>query len=184
LAFLFFPSGTVIAFAGSTPPSGWLLCDGTAYNQADYPELFQTLSTTYNTQFNPTTNANWTAPSASQFRIPDYRASFLRGTGTPHPSLGGDVTTLGGWQTNKTAKNGLSSSIAANSVAASAIMRPSGSNASGGMKIVADDRWIDANFYNWGDVSIPSSSHGHTATLSGDNETRPHNRGVNYIIKI
>lgn len=72
------PSGVVLPFAGSTSPSGWLACDGTAYNQADYPALFAALGTAYNTQVNPTTGSAWAAPSAGQFRVPDMRGLFLR----------------------------------------------------------------------------------------------------------
>lgn len=33
------PVGSVIAYAGSTPPSGWLLCDGNGFNSTTYPVL-------------------------------------------------------------------------------------------------------------------------------------------------
>ena len=109
MAFLPFPSGTVCSSTKATPPSGWLACDGTAYNQSDYPELYAVLLSTYNTQINPTTGVAWTAPSASQFRVPDYRGTFLRGVGTPS---GLDAVTLGGFQSQKTKPNGLAGTAA------------------------------------------------------------------------
>lgn len=33
------PSGSVVMYVGSTPPTGWLLCDGTAYNASTYPSM-------------------------------------------------------------------------------------------------------------------------------------------------
>jgi microcystin-dependent protein len=61
--------GTVVAFPGTTPPSGWLLCDGSAISRTAYPRLFQAISTKHGYGDNDTT-----------FNIPDYRGRFLRGT--------------------------------------------------------------------------------------------------------
>lgn len=33
------PTGTVIAYSGSVPPEGWLLCDGQQVNEESYPDL-------------------------------------------------------------------------------------------------------------------------------------------------
>lgn len=33
------PVGSVIAYAGSTPPAGWLLCDGNGFDSTTYPAL-------------------------------------------------------------------------------------------------------------------------------------------------
>lgn len=41
------PVGAVLAFTGTVVPAGWLLCDGREVNRADYPVLFQVISTTY-----------------------------------------------------------------------------------------------------------------------------------------
>jgi microcystin-dependent protein len=37
------PTGSIIAYAGNTAPSGWLLCDGAAFSSATYPALFAVL---------------------------------------------------------------------------------------------------------------------------------------------
>ena len=58
------PSGSVMAFAGTSAPSGWLMCDGTAYSQTAYPALFSVLGATYATM------AGQTAPAAGMFRVP------------------------------------------------------------------------------------------------------------------
>jgi hypothetical protein len=236
------PSGVVLPYAVSTPPAGWLLCDGTAYNQADYPELYAALGTLYNTQINPTTGAAYTAPSAGQFRVPDYRAIFLRGAGTPSV---GDAVTTGGWQAQKTAKNGLSAaSVSATTSGLKNQMNGStgtlsgahghSSTGSGGYHghTYYDWSWSSQAYANWGwrgsgagedtdnapgnNAARTTSSLGHhthsafntdaythahswdfgttatfsasgtvaAQTISGDNETRPSNKGVNYIIKV
>ena len=41
------PTGVVQAFAGSTTPQGWLLCDGSAVSRTDYAALFNAIGTTY-----------------------------------------------------------------------------------------------------------------------------------------
>ena len=39
------PVGSLIAYVGSTAPTGWLWCNGGTFNQADYPELYSVLGT-------------------------------------------------------------------------------------------------------------------------------------------
>ena len=41
------PSGVISAFSGSTAPTGWLLCDGTAVSRSTYSALFAIVGTTY-----------------------------------------------------------------------------------------------------------------------------------------
>lgn len=41
------PPGTVVAFAGSTVPAGWLLCDGSAFSPSTYPELAAAIGTSF-----------------------------------------------------------------------------------------------------------------------------------------
>ena len=41
------PVGSIMIWAGSTAPTGWLLCDGTAYSTAAYPALYAVIGTTY-----------------------------------------------------------------------------------------------------------------------------------------
>lgn len=41
------PSGVISAFAGSTAPTGWLICDGTAVSRSTYSALFAIVGTTY-----------------------------------------------------------------------------------------------------------------------------------------
>lgn len=63
------PSGTVIAFAGSSTPKGteWLMCDGRLLKIAEFPNLYAAIET------------NHGGDGTIFFRLPDYRGRFLRG---------------------------------------------------------------------------------------------------------
>lgn len=41
------PIGVQWPYGGSTPPAGWLLCDGTAVSRSTYSQLFSVLGTAY-----------------------------------------------------------------------------------------------------------------------------------------
>lgn len=55
MTFVPFPSGTVIAYAGATIPSGWILCNGSTYSISDYSDLYASLSLTQSITTNSTT---------------------------------------------------------------------------------------------------------------------------------
>lgn len=48
-------SGGIMVYAGSSAPSGWLLCDGSAVSRTTYAQLFAIVSTTYGTGDGSTT---------------------------------------------------------------------------------------------------------------------------------
>jgi microcystin-dependent protein len=64
------PTGAIMPFAGSTAPSGYLICDGASVNRADYPALFSTIGTTYG------------SASGTTFNVPDLRGRTPIGAGT------------------------------------------------------------------------------------------------------
>lgn len=41
------PCGTVISYAGTNPPNGWLICNGQAVSRTTYANLFSAIGTTY-----------------------------------------------------------------------------------------------------------------------------------------
>jgi microcystin-dependent protein len=65
------PLGGIIPYAGSTPPSGFLLCDGSLVSETTYAALFALIGDTYA----PTT------PPAGLFWLPDLRGRAPIGTG-------------------------------------------------------------------------------------------------------
>jgi len=62
------PTGSIFTFPIATPPTGYLICDGSAISRTTYAELFIVLGTTYGAGDGSTT-----------FNLPDYRGQFLRG---------------------------------------------------------------------------------------------------------
>jgi microcystin-dependent protein len=74
------PTGTIVAFAGSTAPSGWLICDGTLISQTTYANLFAVIGGTYN---------GLGIPPLLQFRLPDLRRRVPLGKGASD-NLGDD----------------------------------------------------------------------------------------------
>lgn len=62
------PSGMITAYAGSTAPTGWLMCDGTAVSREDYATLFDVIGTTYGAGDGSTT-----------FNVPNLQDKFIEG---------------------------------------------------------------------------------------------------------
>ena len=65
------PTGVVQAFAGSTTPQGWLLCDGSAVSRTDYAALFAVIGTSYGAGDGSTT-----------FNLPNLVDKFVEGSAT------------------------------------------------------------------------------------------------------
>jgi len=68
---IFVPTGTVSAFAGSAAPTGYVLCDGSEYDQTVQADLFAVLGSTYNTG----------GETANHFRVPDLQGRVVAGMG-------------------------------------------------------------------------------------------------------
>ena len=75
--------GMVQPFGTATAPTGWLKCDGTSYNRADYPSLFAAIGTT------------WGSASGTTFNVPRLQGAFVRGTGS-HTSQMGNTNAFNG----------------------------------------------------------------------------------------
>ena len=71
-----------------TPPTGWLICDGSAINRTTYAALFAVIGTTYGTGDGSTT-----------FNIPDFRGRAPIGAGTGS-ATGATAHTLGATPTS------------------------------------------------------------------------------------
>lgn len=71
------PPGTVAAFAGSTAPDGWLLCNGTAVSRTAYADLYAVIGTTYGAGNGSTT-----------FTLPDLRGRVPAGANASNALAG------------------------------------------------------------------------------------------------
>lgn len=78
------PVGSVLDFAGSSAPVGWILCYGQAISRTDYPELFTVIGTTYGSGDGTTT-----------FNLPDVRGRGIAGRDDMGGSAANRITTGG-----------------------------------------------------------------------------------------
>lgn len=80
------PVGTIFDYAGSSLPTGWLACDGSAVSRTTYSALFAAISTTWGAGNGTTT-----------FNVPDLRGrtTINEGTGTTVDSA--TATSSNGW---------------------------------------------------------------------------------------
>jgi microcystin-dependent protein len=91
------PVGTLLDFAGTVAPAGYLVCDGASIDTTTYAALFAVIGYAY-------------GGAGANFNVPDFRGRFVRtadnmGTGAAGRDLGARDATLA--QTQSTAANGI-----------------------------------------------------------------------------
>jgi microcystin-dependent protein len=64
------PTGTIVAFAGTAAPTGWLLCDGSEVSRESYAELFTAIGSLYGD-----------GDGVNTFNLPDLRGRTPIGAG-------------------------------------------------------------------------------------------------------
>lgn len=79
------PSGALMPFAGSTTPSGWLLCYGQAVSRTTYASLFAAIGTTHGV-----------GDGSSTFNLPDLRGRVPAGKDDMGGSAASRLTTAAG----------------------------------------------------------------------------------------
>jgi microcystin-dependent protein len=154
------PTGTILAYAGDTAPSGWQLCDGTALNRTTYSALFAVVGTRFG------------YGDSSNFRVPDLRGQFLRGRDF---GVGRDPD-----RASRTAMNsGGATGDAVGSVQSDQFRSHTHNlptDGAGGGVDQPSLTYTSSNDENWS--SYPGSA------SAGGAETRPTNAYVNFIIKL
>lgn len=70
------PAGTIVAYAGSSAPSGWLLCQGQEVSKTSFPALENACKTNYGANTNGSGGSGTT-----HFRVPDLRGRMPVGVG-------------------------------------------------------------------------------------------------------
>jgi microcystin-dependent protein len=159
------PVGSVIAFAGTSAPTNYKICDGSSLSRSEYAKLFSAIGTAHG------------APDADSFNLPDYRGRFLRGV---DGSAGNDPDKA----TRTAMATGGSTGNNVGSVQSDAfqghwhnINRSDTLNA-GGTQIANGSGSVSADTY----VKNPVTD-GVNGVPRTSSETRPKNAYVNYIIK-
>lgn len=78
------PVGVTLPYAGSSAPSGYLMCDGSAVSRTTYESLYAIIGTTFGTGDGSTT-----------FNIPDLRGATPQGAGTSTGYTQNETVALG-----------------------------------------------------------------------------------------
>jgi microcystin-dependent protein len=178
------PPGTIVAYGGSTPPAGWLRCDGRTLSRSDsaYQGLFAAIGYLW-------------GGSGDAFQLPDLQGRFLRG-------VGGNSAPLGQAQGDATAVRGLTMDTRGNHN-----HNPNNSTDTAGFRFLKQDGywtlavWDERYAYECTSDSgtgghekcaepnlvnsylVPLAGD-HVHSLSGDIETRPVNASVGWFIKL
>lgn len=195
------PAGVVQAFAGATAPTGWLLCNGAAISRTTYAALFAAIA-----------SAHGSGDGSTTFNLPDYRGRIIRGrdggiardpdraSRTAANAGGNTGDNVGSVQVQAT-KTPTTAFTTASKALSGGTAATGGSHShgpSGGGNFVVEgvggNNWVGnvASFIN---RATTDTHAGHTHSVSGtcpastvngggDNETRPINAYVNYIIKV
>jgi microcystin-dependent protein len=192
------PTGSILNFAGTVIPTGWLSCDGSAVSRSAYATLFAAVSTTFGAGDGSTT-----------FNIPDLRGRFTRFNDNMLGAAGAAGRDTGrahgSAQTQTTAKNGLSNAASAVSGSVSGTVSNTDLTHSHTNNAQLRGTASGGSFSSFGDnvgsLNTPATqnalgNHNHTfsaslasgsaagQSMTGDAETRPINLSVYAIIKI
>lgn len=166
------PVGTIVPYSGDAETqrdtlqqAGWLICDGAILTKVDYKDLFDTIAHAFG------------SPDADTFRLPDLRGLFLRGVSSDsgndpdaksrtalqdNGNTGNAVGSFQNWATGKPI-NPFSATIPKNKIGNSKLDK--------GACVDDAGRYRNENGY------------GETDGTGGDEETRPINVYVYYLIK-
>ncbi len=165
---LIIPSGAILQYAGdgSTPPTGFLYCDGAQVSRTTFANLFAAIGTKHGSGNGSTT-----------FHLPDYRGRFLRGvSGTSGRDLdaGSRTAMNSGGNTGNNVGSVQAGQIQTHTHTVSTTTNHDGLT-------TFDDKY-PANGGDGGGFNTPTSAWISIGSTGG-NETRPINAYVNFIIK-
>ena len=157
------PPGTVVPFAGTSAPSGWLFCDGSAISRTTYSNLFDEIGTVWGAGDGSTT-----------FNIPDSRNEFIRGA---DPVGGRNVADSETDQIAAHTHTGTTASDGAHTHTLNGITQSGDSDGFDSTGISKKSGTIQST------NSAGAHTHSFTTNSTGGSETRPQNIAMMYIIK-
>jgi microcystin-dependent protein len=155
------PTGAVLSYGGTSAPTGYLLCDGTAVNRTTYADLFAVIGEFHGQGDNVTT-----------FNVPDYRGRFLRGVDAsqgrdPNAATRTAMATGGNTGDNVGSLQGDDYKAHTHTIA----------------NVLVAGSTEPYNAGTGADFHMNNSGATGTSPTSGGSETRPKNAYVTYIIK-
>jgi microcystin-dependent protein len=159
------PPGSIMAYGGTTAPTGWLLCNGASVSRTTYATLYAAIGNNYGTA------------DGSNFNLPDFRGRFLRGSTTDSnrdPNFSTRVASNTGGNTGGNVGSYQADAFKEHTHSYNDIFH----SEVGGTVSVTN---------NWGSGDSDNDNRGseiaRTSGTTGGSETRPVNVTVNYIIK-
>jgi len=167
------PTGTILAYGGTSAPSGFLLCDGSQVSRTVYAALFNVIGENFGQGDNTST-----------FHLPDFRGRFLRGrdggagrdpdasSRTAMNTGGNTGDAVGSIQNQGVAPLKISITSGDGNTSTPVTTGNSFSTTAGGQQL-----------HSTGTGSLSTSTNYIQSTVD-DTESRPINANVNYIIKI
>jgi microcystin-dependent protein len=165
------PTGAVLPFAMSSPPTGWLKCNGDAVSRTTYSTLFAAIGTTHGD-----------GDGATTFTLPDLRGEFVRGL---DDSRGVDTgRALGSTQgdSNKSHTHGFSGSTNTTGAHSHSVQTYTGTGGLGHL-VEQDTADTSTGFHNTSSAGNHDHTFSGTTGASGNTETRPRNVALLYCIK-
>lgn len=173
------PVGTIMAFAGGAVPAGYLLADGTAVSRTTYADLFAAIGTTWGSGDGSTT-----------FNLPDLRGRFLRGVdfgAGNDPDAAARSNIIGGGNTGDNVGSYQNDATARPNTNFTTNTTGDHNHSFGGFTNInsgSTSYFFQENGNQTVNLSTGNAgNHSHSITGGGDNETRPINAYVQYIIK-
>lgn len=128
------PVGTILPFAGPTPPTGYLLCDGAEVLRSDYPTLYSVIGNVY---------VNGPLQGTGTFKLPDLRGRFALGIDTMNngievPQASSQISGLSGVISSSATTTTITSmNTTAGLVVGMTLLKVSGVGAFGGTATIA-----------------------------------------------
>lgn len=170
------PAGIIQAYGGTSVPTGWLLCDGSAVSRTTYSDLHTAIGEAFGSGDGSTT-----------FNVPDLRGQFLRGTDNMGTGASGRDPDTG----TRSAMN--SGGNTGNNVGSVQTDEFGSHNHGGGNHTHTAEMQGNSGTPPFSEFAVgdntdfpadqTTNSSGTIINTQGGNETRPTNAYVNFIIK-
>lgn len=167
-----FPTGSILAYGGTSAPTGWLLCDGSAVSRTTYAALFAVIGETAGEGNNTTT-----------FNVPDLRGRFLRGRdggAGRDPDAAGRTAMATGGNTGDAVFSVQDDEFEAHN---HGVTDPGHTHSMSTQSTTAGSQANAANYTVPGETTSSNTTGITINNSGGSTETRPKNVNVNYIIK-
>jgi microcystin-dependent protein len=165
------PVGTILPFAGTVAPAGYLLCDGSQVSRTTYANLFSVISSAWGNGDGSTT-----------FHLPDFRGRFLRGvdgTAGNDPDKANRTASNTGGNTGNNVGSLQNDAISSHNHNLLFNNAQIGSNPGNTTTVLASQAGSNTMWT----ASAPNTVNTISIQSNGGNETRPKNVYVQYIIK-